>query len=63
MSDLTDTLRELRTEVNSNVFAFDLKYFRHQSAVYSHTKEEGIPSMLLFCGAMDIIYKLTVNAF
>jgi len=25
MADLTDTLRELRTEVNSNVFAFGLK--------------------------------------
>jgi hypothetical protein len=57
MTDLTDTLRELRTEVNSNVFAFDLKYFRRQSAVFSHTKEEVIPSMLLFCGAIDIIYK------
>ena len=57
MTDLTDTLRELRTEVNSNVFAFDLKYFRRQAAVFSHTKEEVVPSMLLFCGAIDIIYK------
>jgi len=49
MTDLTDTMRELRTEVNSNVFAFGLKYCRRrQSAVYSHTKEEVIQSMLLF---------------
>ena len=60
MTDLTDTLRELRTEVNSNVF--DLKYFRRQSAVFIHTKEEVMPSMLLFCGAIDIIYKQNANA-
>jgi len=48
MTDLTDTLRELRTEVNSNVFAFGLKYYRRQSVVFSQTKEELIPSSLLF---------------
>jgi len=45
MTDLTNTLRELRTEVNSNVFAFGFKYCRRQSAVYNYTKEEVIPSI------------------
>ena len=57
MTDLTDKVRELRAEVNNNVFVFDPEYFRHQSAVFSHAKEEVNPSMLLFCGAIDIIYK------
>jgi len=30
MTNLTDTLSELRTEMNSYVFAFDLKYCRRQ---------------------------------
>jgi len=34
--------------VNSNVFAFGLKYCRRQSAVFSNTKEEVMTSMLLF---------------
>jgi len=60
MTDLTDTLSELRTEVNSNVFAFGLKYCRRPSAVYSHTNEEAMSPMLLFCGAHTCIFDLYI---
>jgi len=58
MTDLTDMLRELRTEVNSNVFPFGLKYCRRQSMVFIPTKEE---VMLLFCGAHTYIFNDVIS--